>query len=143
MNEQKKHQLQQNALHWFENQFLKTPEECGMKAVIPRVQSICFIRSFQVVFAKESNTVKFFIKGQKILERVVTFVMINISLMLFSVLFLGYFLMQHKMMEAGIIVVISLFLGLFSVIALAIGYQKVKPLQKLYNHKVIVYSENG
>lgn len=141
MNEQKQHQVQQDAFMWFKNTYGKTPQEFGANAAIPRIKRIgFFLKSQQVVFAPEQKTAIAFIKAQTILDLIVNsviFIFPGIGGAIFYALIL---LGQNKINAALSIGSIIIFFCILVMITLVVCCKKLKPLEKLYKDRVIVYT---
>lgn len=133
MKHENEKKLQQDAFMWFKSQYGKTPADCGMKAAVPRVKRLfIFFRWRQVVFAPDRETADAFDKGQKIMETAFSGMLV---LPLFALLGLIALLTQSVLL-CGVVILLCL----AALIAVVAGYLTVKPLEKLYWDRVVVYT---
>ncbi len=141
MNEQKQHQVQQDAFMWFKSTYGKTPQEFGIKEIVPRIKTICFfLKCPQIVFALEQNAAAAFIKVQTIIEFLINSTIIFVPLIAGSFWVMLVFLLQGKIFTAYTIGGVIVFCCILAITALIVCYKKLKPLEKLYKNKVIVYT---
>ncbi len=133
--------LQQNAFMWFKSRYGKTPQDAGYKTTVLRTKRLFFFWKYrQVVFAQTPDAAQAFKKEQTILEKVVSYFVLLLFIMLgfFCLVIVSLATLHENLALIGTLSFIII--GIGALIALAYCYKKAKPLEKIYKGRVIIYT---
>ena len=129
------------AFTWFEKEYHQTPAQCGYLSVNIFHQRRLFKKINQVIFAKDDESAQAYQRAQQVLESSYYYTMAVIFL-IGAVVGIWFFLSIHK---AVFLPHVYAFLVPFGLLMIgAIGYickTTVRPLEKKYLNKVVVYTE--
>lgn len=133
--------LQQDAFIWFKNQYGTAPQEIGYKVSVPKTKRfLWFAELKQMVFAPNAETAHAFVKGQTILEKLVSYTMLAMCLIAGLFCFVLFSIATSRERLTVILVSITIGIALLMLIINAVCYFKVKPLEKMYKGRIITYT---
>lgn len=133
--------LQQNAFMWFKSRYGKTPQDAGYKTTVLRTKRLFFFWKYQqVVFAQTPDAAQAFAKEQTILEKVVSYFIPTLLIMLglFCLIIVSLATLHKNLALIGTLSLSCI--GIGALIALAYCYKKAKPLEKIYKGRVTIYT---
>lgn len=126
---------------WFRNQYGKTPQDAGLKTAVARKRRLFFFGGpQQVVYAPNPETAAAFIKVQTILETIFSSCFIFFPLIIILIICTLAALAHANEQLVTSLVVLMLTLCLLGLIINIACYFKCKPLEKIYQGKIITYT---